>query len=175
MRREFRYGNHAREEHVRFARQASRRWKTPAEVTTGTKVIYSPFYISPKTRISDRRRREAGLMNIQEQRSVELDSALVGARWERKKERGKNRMVSEGGSCKKKDAWWRREIEDGRARKCSDVNAINLLGTLHFNIHPGDALPDLLPFLPAFSLTAFLALSLSLFFRPPYFFARPFV
>lgn len=41
------------------------------------------------------------------------------------------------------------------ARKCSDVNAINLLGTLHFNIHPGDALPDLLPFLPpAFSLAA---------------------
>jgi len=37
------------------------------------------------------------------------------------------------------------------AKKCPDVNAINLLGTLHFNIHLGDALPDLLPFLSAFS------------------------
>lgn len=84
-------------------------------------------------------------------------------------------MVSEGGSWKKKNAWWKREIEDGRARNCSDVNAINLLGTLHFNIHPGDALSDLLPFFPAFSLTVFLALFLSLFFRSPYLFARPFV
>lgn len=68
---------------VRFARAASRRWKTPtvpSEVTSGAKEIYSPFYISPKTRISDGRRRKAGLMNIQEQRSAELDSALVGTR-----------------------------------------------------------------------------------------------
>lgn len=44
------------------------------------------------------------------------------------------------------------EEERTSARKCPDVNAINLLRTLHFNIHPGDVLPDLLPFLPAFSL-----------------------
>lgn len=148
---------HARS--VRFARTASRRWKTltvPTEVTTGTKEIYSSFYISPKTRISDGRWRKAGLMNIQEQRSAELDSALVGARWERKKERKKNRMVSEGGSWRKKDAWRRKD------RGWTRENALTLTRLICWELYilifiPGTlSLTSFLFFLPSPSLPSLL-------------------
>lgn len=94
----------------------------PSEVTTGVKEIYSPFYISPKTRISDGRRRKAGLMNIQEQRSAELDSVLVGTRREGRKEgegeRERRKKIEwsareEAGERKTRGGG---EIEDGREK-----------------------------------------------------------
>lgn len=49
--------------------------------------------------------------------------------------RKRSRMVNRGGGWKKRE----KERWATDARKCPDVNAINLLGTLHFNIYPGGA------------------------------------
>jgi len=140
----------------------------PTEVTTGAKEIYSPFYISPKTRISDGRRRKAGLMNIQEQRSAESDSALVGAMREREREgREKNRMVSEGGSWKKRDAWRRRDR--GWMRKNALTLTRLICWELYILIFISETL-SLTSFLFFPPSPAFLASFLSLFFRSPHFF-----
>lgn len=50
------------------------------------------------------------------ERRVGLCTPLVGARWERKKERKKNRMVSEGGSWRKRETHGGGKIEDGREK-----------------------------------------------------------
>lgn len=77
--------------------------------------------------------------------------------------RKRSRMVNRGGGWKKSDEEKERRATD--ARKCPDVNAINLLGTLHFNIYPKNAL----------SLTSFLfspSSSSHLFLRPRFSRAR---
>lgn len=55
-------------------------------------------------------------MNIQERRSAELDSALVGARWERKKGRGKKIEWSAREEAGGRKTHGGGKIEDGREK-----------------------------------------------------------
>lgn len=160
-RREFRYGNHARPVPLRGSRHrktsgACRRDATGARKVDLPSLFLSLFfflYISPETRISDGGESEINEYSGATEHGVELCTAWREMRDEKKR----------GGEIE----WSTREEAERRgtrrwgkdARKCPDVNAINLLGTLHFNIHPRLSLslplPDFLPLLIFFFFAFF--------------------